>query len=132
MRTASRLLLIRIVGCERNQMKLQSYFVLIVLSVLTGCSSSRSVLCVVPSGDFKPASESELLSELNAQLPFAVPQKRFVSKKRSAGFVGWAVARNDREKDVMKSELEKSTTIRLLQVETLTPELDAAMKQLKE
>jgi hypothetical protein len=113
-------------------MKFQSYFLCTVLSLLTGCSSSRSVLCVAPTGDFKPASESELLSELNAQLPFAVPKKRFISKKKPDGFVGWAVVRNDREKDVMKSELKKSTTLRLLQVETLTPELEAAMKQLKE
>jgi len=113
-------------------MKVQSYFVLTVLCLLAGCSSSRSVLCVAPTGEFKPQSESELLSELNAQLPFHIPRKRFFSKKKSNGFVGWAVVRNDREKDVMKSELTESATIKLLQVETLTPELEAAMKQFKE
>ena len=113
-------------------MKYKSYFVLPVLCLLAGCSSSRSVLCVVAAGEFEPRSESELLAELNAQLPFAIPQKHFVSKKKSNGLVGWAVVRTDRERDMAKAELKKSATLRLLQVEALTPEFEAVMKRRKE
>lgn len=108
------------------------YFVLPVLCLLAGCNSSRYVLCVAPTGEFKPQSESELLAELNSQLPFKIPQKHFISKKKSSGLVGWAVVRNDRESDIAKAELKKSTTLKLLQVEALTPEFEAIMKQQKE
>ncbi len=107
----------------------KSCLVLPLLCLLVGCSSSRSVLCVSPTGEFKPQSESELLAELNRQLPFAIPQNHFVAKKKSSGFVGWAVLRNDREKDLAKAELKKSATLKLLQVEALTPEFEAVMKQ---
>jgi hypothetical protein len=112
-------------------MKTTSCFVLPLLCLLAGCSSSRSVLCVVPTGEFKPASESELLAELNSQRPFAIPQKYFISKQKSSGLVGWAVVRNDKQKDAAKAALKKSATLRLLQVEALTPEFEAIMKQHK-
>jgi len=104
-------------------------FVLPLLCLLAGCSSSRTVLCVVPTGEFKPQSEAELLAELNQQLPFTIPRKHFVSKQRSSGLVGWAVVRNDREKDLAKAQLKKSATLKLLQVEALTPEFEKLMKQ---
>lgn len=119
------------VGSERNRMRYKSYFVFSVLCLLAGCNSSRFVLCVAPTGDFKPQSESELLAELNSQLPFAILQKHFVSKQRSSGLVGWAVVRNEREKDMAKTELKKSATLTLLQVEALTPEFATVMKQHK-
>ena len=90
-----------------------------------------SVLCVVPTGEFKPQSEAELLAELNQQLPFTIPRKHFVSKQRSSGLVGWAVVRNDREKDLAKAQLKKSTTLKLLQVEGMTLEFEKLMKQHK-
>lgn len=113
-------------------MKYKSYLVLSMLCLFAGCSSSRSVLCVAPKDNFKPQSESELLAELNSQLPFTIPQKNFISKKKSNRLVGWAVVRNDREKDLAKSELKNSTTLELLQVEALTPEFEAFMKQHRE
>ena len=102
-----------------------------VLCLLAGCGSSKSVLCVAPTGEFKPQSEAELLAELNAELPFEIPQRRFVALEKSSGLVGWAIVRNDQEKDVAKAELKKSTTLRLLQVEALTPEFKQLMKQQK-
>lgn len=116
-------------GSERNQMKHKSYFFVLLACLLAGCALSRSVLCVAPQGQFNPQSESELLAELNSQLPFTIPQKHFISKKKSSGLVGWAVVRNDEQKDVMKAKLKKSTTLKLLQVEALTPEFEALMKQ---
>jgi hypothetical protein len=95
-------------------------------------SSSRSVLCVVPKGDFKPQTESELLGELNSQLSFTIPQKHFISRKKSGRLVGWAVVRNEKEKDVAKAELKRSATLKLIQVETLTPEFEAMMKQYRQ
>lgn len=102
-----------------------------MLCFVAGCNSSRSVLSVAPKGQFKPQSESELLAELNSQLSFAIPQKQFISKKKSGGLVGWAVVKNDRQKDAAKAELAKSDTIELLQVEAMTDEFEAVMKQQK-
>ena len=112
-------------------MKRKSCLVLLMLCLLVGCNSSRFVLCVAPAGDFKPQSESELLTELNSQLPFAISRKNFISKKKSSGLIGWAVVANDREKDAVKAGLKNSTTLELLQVEALTPEFETIMKQYK-
>ena len=109
----------------------KSHLFLLVICMLAGCSSSRSVLCVAPTGGFNPQSESELLAELDSQVPFTIPQKHFISKEKSSGLVGWAVVRNDREKDLMKTKLKKRTTLKLLQVESLTPEFKVVMKQHK-
>ena len=112
-------------------MKYKICLMLLATCLLAGCASSRSVLCVAPQGKFNPESESELLSELNGQLPFTIPQKRFISKRKSSGLVGWAVVRNDEQKDVAKAKLKKSSTLKLLQVESLTPEFETLMKQHK-
>lgn len=112
-------------------MKYKSYFLLSMLCLVAGCNSSRSVLSIAPKGEFKPQSESELLAELNSQLPFAIPQEQFISKQKSGGLVGWAVVQNDRQKDVAKAELDKSATLELLQVEALTDEFEAIMRQNK-
>jgi len=112
-------------------MKCTISLILLAACLLAGCASSRSVLCVTPHGQFKPEFESELLSELNAQLPFTIPQSRFITKQKSSGLVGWAVVRNDEEKEVAKAKLEKSSTLTLLQVEALTPEFEDVMKQHK-
>ena len=107
------------------------YLILLVICLVAGCASSRSVLCVAPQGRFEPNSESELLSELNAQLPFAIPENCFIAKQRSSGLVGWAVVKTDKQKDIAKAELKKSSSLKLLQVEALTPEFKKAMKQEK-
>ncbi len=112
-------------------MKYKTCLMLLTACLLAGCASSRSVLCVAPQGQFEPKSESELLAELNSQLPFTIPQKRFISKQKSSGLVGWAVVRNDEQKDVAKAKLKKSSTLNLLKVEALSPEFETLMKQHK-
>jgi len=104
---------------------------LLASCLLAGCASSRSILCVAPQGQFKPESESELLAELNAQLPFAIPQKRFISKQKSSGLVGWAVVKNDEQKNIAKAKLKKASSLKLLQVEAMTTEFETLMKQHK-
>lgn len=112
-------------------MKYKICLMLLATCLLAGCASSRSILCVAPQGQFKPESESELLSELNAQLPFTIPPKHFISKQKSRGPVGWAVVRNDEQKDIAKAKLKKCSTLKLLQVEAMTPEFEALMKKHK-
>jgi hypothetical protein len=112
-------------------MKNRIYLTLLAACLLTGCASSRSVLCVAPRGQFKPNSESELLSELNNQLPFTIPQTCFISKQKPSGLVGWAVVRNDKQKNTAKAKLKKASSLKLLQVEALTPEFKKAMKPMK-
>jgi len=114
-------------------MKHTIYLMLLTTCLLVGCTStsSRSVLCVAPQGEFKPESESELLSELNTQIPFAISPENFISKQKSNGLVGWAVVENDEQKDIVKTKMKNSTTLKLLQVEALTPEFEAEMKQHK-
>jgi hypothetical protein len=68
---------------------------------------------------------------LNAQLPFEIPKKDFIAKQKSSTLVGWAVVRTDDQKEIAKTSLDKSPTLRLLQVEALTPEFEAIMKQHK-
>ena len=99
--------------------------------LIAGCASSRSVVCVAPAGEFKPQSEAELLAELNSHLPFTIDQKHFISKDKSGRRVGWAVVQDDKQKDTVKDELEKSSTLKLLQVEPITPEFEAVLKQHK-
>lgn len=102
---------------------------LLAACLLAGCASSRTVLCIVPQGQFSPESESELLAELNAQLPFTIPQKCFITKQKASGLVGWAVVKDDAQKDAAKARLKGSPTLKLLQVEALEPELEQLMKQ---
>lgn len=123
---------IYVVRSEQNRMIYKLFFILPVLCLFAGCNSSRYVLCVASTGEFEPQSESELLAELNSQLPFTISQNHFISKKKSSGLVGWAVVRNHRERDIAKAELKKSATLKLLQIEALTPEFEAIMKQRKE
>lgn len=104
---------------------------LLAACLLAGCASSHSVLCIAAQGEFKPESESELLSELNTQLPFTIPEKRFISKHKPSGLIGWAVVRNDEQKDVAKAKLRESSTLKLLQVEASTLEFETLMKQHK-
>lgn len=110
-------------------MNCRSYLLVAAVCLLGGCTSSRSVLCVAPAGEFKPQSEAELLAELNSHLPFTIDQRHFVSKEKSNGLVGWALVQNDEQKDTVKNEIEKSSTLKLLQVEPLTLEFEAVLKQ---
>lgn len=107
------------------------YFSLAAVWLIAGCASSRSVVCVAPAGEFKPQSEAELIAELNSHLPFTIDQKYFISKDKSGRRVGWAVVQDDKQKDTVKDELEKSSTLKLLQVEPITPEFEAVLKQHK-
>ncbi len=114
-------------------MKYTIYLMLLSTCLLAGCdsNSSRSVLCVAPQGEFKPESESEILEELNNQIPFTIPAKHFMSKQKSSGLVGWAVVDNEEQKDIVKAKLKNSSTLKLLQVEAMTPEFEEPMKQHK-
>ena len=113
---------------HNSRMKLVTYLAILAAGLLIGCTSSRSVLSIVPQEPFSPRSEAELLSELNAQLPFGIPAKDFIAKQKSGTFVGWAVVRTDDQKETVKARLAQSTTLRLLQVEALTPEFEAVMR----
>jgi len=112
-------------------MKRVTYGAVLATALLLGCASSRSVLSIAPREPFSPRSEAELLSELNAQLPFEIPSKDFIAKQKSSTLVGWAVVCTDDEKEIAKIRLAESSTLRLLQVEALTPEFEAIMKQHK-
>jgi hypothetical protein len=113
---------------DRNRMKYKLHLILLVIFLLGGCSSSRPALFVSPTGGFAPQSEAELLAELNSQLPFTISEKKFFSKETSSGVSGWAVVRNDKQKDVMKDRLKKCATLKLLQVESVTPNEQGIMK----
>ena len=43
--------------------------------------------------------------------------------------MGWAVVENDQKKDVAKTKLKQSSSLRLMQVEALTPEFETLIKQ---
>jgi len=93
-----------------------------ITGIADGEKRGRFVLCVQPQGPFEPESESELLSELNAHLPFTIPQKHAFSKRKSDRLTGWVMVENAAQKDTVKAELKKSATLRVLQVEAMTPE----------
>jgi len=114
-----------------TKMKRATYVAVLATGLLLGCTPSRSVLSIAPQGPFSPLSEAELLSELNAQLPFEIPKKDFIAKQQSGTLVGWAVVHTDDQKEIAKTRLDKSPTLRLLQVEALTPECEVIMKQHK-
>ena len=92
-------------------------------------SREQGVLCISPQGQFDPQSESELFAELNSQLPFEIPRNNFISKQKAGGIVGWAIVRNDQQKDVTKKKLEDSPRLKLLQVESMSPELEELFRQ---
>ncbi len=112
-----------------TKVKRVTYVAVLATGLLLGCTSSRSVLSIAPREPFSPRSEAELLSELNAQLPFEIPRKDFMAKQKPSTLVGWAVVRTDDQKEIAKTRLDESSTLRLLQVEALTPEFEAMMKQ---
>ena len=114
-----------------KRMKHRAYLVMLAAGLFAGCASSRSVLCIAPQGPFSPQSEAALLSELNSHLPFEVSKKQFIAKEKSGGLVGWAVVRTGSQVELAKAKLEESTTLRLLQVEALSPEFEAIMRQHK-
>lgn len=110
-------------------MKHVAYLAVLATAWFVGCTSSRSVLSIAPLEPFSPESEAELLSRLNAELPFEIPKENFITKEKSGRLVGWAVVQTDEQKEIAKRKLESSTTLTLLQVETLTPEFEAIMQQ---
>jgi hypothetical protein len=114
-----------------KHMKHVASLALLAAFLFAACTSSRSVLCIAPREPFAAQSEAELLSELNAQLPFEVPKKDFMAKQKSGKLVGWAVVRTDEQKEIAKTKLNQSATLSVLQVEALTPEFRAIMRQYK-
>lgn len=104
---------------------------IVLLLVDVGCSSSRCLLCIAPQGDFNPKSEVELLAKLNSQLPFTIAPRDFFSKQKSSRLVGWAIVQSDEEKELVKSSLKGSAILKVLQVEALTPELEAMLRKAK-
>jgi hypothetical protein len=101
--------------------------ILLMACMIAGCSD-RYVLCISPTDQFTPHSESELLAELNSHLPFVISDKDFISKEKTGGLVGWAVVYNEEQKDIIKARLKNSATLKLLQVEKMTPEFEKLMK----
>jgi hypothetical protein len=52
-----------------------------------------------------------------------------VCKAKASGLVGWAIVLNDKQKDQAKEALGKSSKLKLLQVEALSPEFEAIIKK---
>jgi len=97
-------------------------FITFLLLILAGCSTQRSVICFSPRKPFEPDSGKELFEAFNAAVPFDISPRDFMCKATSSGLVGWAVVSGERQKDEAKAALREATTLKLLQVESLTPE----------
>lgn len=110
-------------------MKHAAYILLLFLGLVAGCAFSQSVISIAPRGAFNPGSEAELLAELNRHLPFVIKSDNFVCRRKTSGLVGWAVVKHPGEKDILKDRLRNSTTLRVLEVEELTPEVQALLKE---
>jgi hypothetical protein len=92
-------------------------------------SGKRTIICFAPVESFEPQTGKELLEAFNSAVPFDVSAKNFVCKAKSSGLVGWAVVSNDKQKDQAKETLGKSSKLKLLQVEDLSPEFEAIIKK---
>lgn len=96
-----------------------------------GCSAGAkytTVAAISPAGSFTPATGAELLKELNAQLPFAVSPKQFLCKVKGPRIVGWALITGS-QKEVVKSKLASSSTLKLTMIESMTPEFGEVFKK---
>ena len=119
-------------------MKYTIYFIAILL-LLSGCKEDstntqsrddkRTVICFAPVEGFESKSGKELLEAFNSEVPFGVSDRDFVCKVKSSGLVGWVVVSNDKQKDQAKDALGKSSKLKLLQVEALSPEFEAIIKK---
>ena len=95
--------------------------------LLSGCAKQSSVICFVSEESFKPNSGAELLEELNFHLPFSISPENFICRYRSNPdrLVGWIIVRTIEQKDIAKEKLKQSSTLKLLQVESMNPEMKA-------
>ncbi len=110
-----------------------------MLFLLSGCkedspntqptTDNRTVICFGPVEPFEPQSGKELLEVFNLAVPFDISPQNFVCKAKSSGLVGWAVILNYKQKKQAKEALKKSSKLKLLQVETLSPEFEAIIKK---
>jgi len=105
--------------------------------VLVGCSgqegtisSQEGVICFEPIEPYEPESGAELLEEFNSQLPFNVKPKNFICKYKSDSdtLVAWIITNTIEQKDIIKEKLKQSSTLKVLQVESLSPEMKALFK----
>jgi hypothetical protein len=103
--------------------------IILLLFLLNGCSKQPSVVCFAPVEPFQPQSGAELLEELNSHLTFRVNPRHFICKNKSDSLIGWAIVSTDKQRDTIKQELSQSSTLKLLQVESLAPELKALFKK---
>lgn len=96
---------------------------------LTGCSTSRSVLCFAPVKPFEPQSGRELLAAFNQDVPFDVSPQRFACKAKSEGLVGWVIVSGDTQKEAAKEALRQSRRLKLLQIESLDPQFGKMIRK---
>jgi hypothetical protein len=92
-------------------------------------SDKPTVICFAPVEPFEPQSGKELLEAFNLAVPFDISPQDFVCKAKASGLVGWAVVLNDKQKDQVKQALGKSSKLKLLQVEALSPEFEVIIKK---
>jgi len=113
--------------------------IIAMLLLLFGCkedspntqptTDKRTVICFAPVDPFKPQSGKELLEAFNLAVPFDISPQDFICKAKSSGLVGWVVVLNDKQKDQAKEALSKSSKLKLLQVEALSPEFELIIKK---
>jgi hypothetical protein len=92
-------------------------------------TDKRTVICFSPVEPFEPQSGKELLEAFNLAVPFDISGQDFVCKAKASGLVGWAIVLNDKQKDQAKEALGKSSKLKLLQVESLSPEFEVIIKK---
>ena len=105
--------------------------VILLGSLLFGCAKQSSVISFVSEESFKPNSGAELLKELNSHLPFNISPENFICRHRSDPdrLVGRIIVRTIEQKDIVKEKLRQSSTLKLLQVESLVPEMKALFEK---
>jgi len=86
------------------------------------------VLCITPSGDFKPETGAELLQEFNGHMPFTVKPRHFMCKPKSGRLVGWVVVNTEEKKDIGKQILRESSRLNCIQVEKLNRQVAKVIK----
>ncbi|MHC4691864.1 MAG: hypothetical protein ACYS67_03910 [Planctomycetota bacterium] len=116
-----------------------TFFFISMLLLLYGCkddsqdtqstTGKRTVICFASVESFEPQSGKELMEAFNSAVPFDISPQDFVCKAKSSGLTGWAVVSNDKQKDQAKEALNKSSKLKLLQVEALSPEFEAIIKK---
>ena len=97
--------------------------VLLVPVLYTGCArGDRIVVAFSAAGPMDFQSGEALLAELNGSLAFRIKPKRFMSKRKGERLVGWVSVRSGERGDAVKAALAESSSLELLQVETMTPQ----------